>query len=89
MSSNKRNKKSNKYNPIEDMEDIRGKGTKRNKKKARRHNDKNYLKRFTDNEDYDEDDFDSAHSSRYEVLEYWGYLDKNLSEQLGLEVPED
>jgi hypothetical protein len=57
MSSKKRNKKNN-YNYNEDIEDIRGKGTKKNKKKARRHDDKNYLKRFKDN-DYNEDELDN------------------------------
>ena len=48
----------------------------------------NYVERGYESSIRDEDDFDSAHKSRYEVLEYWGYLDKNLSEQLGLELPE-
>jgi len=48
----------------------------------------NYVERGYESSIRDEDDFDNAHKSRYEVLEYWGYLDKNLSEQLGLELPE-
>jgi hypothetical protein len=48
----------------------------------------NYVERGYESSIRDEDDFDSAHKSRYEVLEYWGYLDKSLSEQLGLELPE-
>ena len=57
MSSKKRNK--NKYNHNEDLEDIRGKGTKKNKKKARRHEDKNYLKRFANKDDYNQDELDN------------------------------
>ena len=57
MSSRKR-KKNNNYNHNEDVEDIRGKGTKKNRKKARRHDDKNYLKRFK-NEDYDQEELDN------------------------------
>tara|TARA_R110002096_G_scaffold408035_2_gene606833 strand:+ start:3644 stop:5689 length:2046 start_codon:yes stop_codon:yes gene_type:complete len=48
----------------------------------------NYVERGYESSIRDEDDFDNAHKSRYEVLEYWGYLDKSLSEQLGLELPE-
>ena len=48
----------------------------------------NYVERGYESSIRDEDDFDTAHKSRYEVLEYWGYLDKSLSEQLGLELPE-
>ena len=49
----------------------------------------NYVERGFESSIRDEDDFDTAHKSRYEVLEYWGYLDKYLANQLGLEVPED
>ena len=59
MSSKKQNKKNNNYNHNEDIEDIRGKGTKKQKKKSRRHDEKTYLKRFTNKEDYDEDDLDN------------------------------
>jgi|TARA_R110002073_G_scaffold245736_1_gene408452 hypothetical protein len=60
MSSKKRNKNNNnKYNSYEDIQDIRGKGTKKNKKKARRHDDKKYLKRFTKLDDYDPEDLDN------------------------------
>jgi len=58
MSSKKRKKRNNYNYNNEDIEDIRGKGTKRNKKKARRHDDKNYLKKFKDN-DYNEDELDN------------------------------
>lgn len=45
MSNN--NKKQNyNYNSYEDYEDMRGKGTKREKKKAKRHVDKRMLKDF-------------------------------------------
>ena len=61
MSSSKKrkNKKNSDFDHREDFDDIRGKGTRREKKKARRHDDKNYLKRFANKDDYDEDDLDN------------------------------
>ena len=60
-SSKKRKNKKNSYDfdHKEDVEEIRGKGTRREKKKARRHDDKNYLKRLANKDDYDEDDLDN------------------------------
>lgn len=61
MSSSKKNKKNknHNYNHNDDIADIYGKGTKKEKKKSRRHDDKNYLKRFNNKDDYDEDDLDN------------------------------
>jgi hypothetical protein len=48
----------------------------------------NYTERGYEQSIRDEDSFDTAYKNRYEVLEYWGYLDSSLAKQLGLELPD-
>jgi hypothetical protein len=48
----------------------------------------NYTERGYEQSIRDEDSLDTAYKNRYEVLEYWGYLDSSLAKQLGLELPD-
>tara|TARA_R110000824_G_scaffold8414_1_gene38118 strand:- start:546 stop:2582 length:2037 start_codon:yes stop_codon:yes gene_type:complete len=49
----------------------------------------NYMERGYENSLREENSSDTTNKSRYEVLEYWGYLDAALAKQLGLELPDD
>tara|TARA_R110000744_G_scaffold153486_4_gene267878 strand:+ start:225 stop:2267 length:2043 start_codon:yes stop_codon:yes gene_type:complete len=46
----------------------------------------NYVDRGYEDSIRNETSSDTSHKSRYEVLEYWGYLDTALAKQLGLEL---
>ena len=57
MAKNKKKKGNNNLN-YEDYEDMRGKGVKRERKKAQRHNDKNSLKNIQHGDMLDEDELE-------------------------------
>lgn len=57
MSNNKKKKGNSNLN-YEDYEDMRGKGVKRERKKAQRHNDKNSLKNIQHGDMLDEDELE-------------------------------
>ena len=57
MAKNK-NKKGNSNLHYEDYEDMRGKGVKRERKKAQRHNDKNSLKNIQHGDMLDEEELE-------------------------------
>jgi len=57
MANNKKKKGNSNLN-YEDYEDMRGKGVKRERKKAQRHNDKNSLKNIQHGDMLDEDELE-------------------------------
>ena len=49
----------------------------------------NYEARGYESSLLDRETTDEFDKNRYEILEFWGYLDKNLAEQAGLDLEED
>ncbi len=49
----------------------------------------NYETRSYETSLYDRENQEEFNKNRYEVLEYWGVMDKQLVEEAGLDIPED
>ena len=49
----------------------------------------NYETRSYETSLYDRENQEEFNKNRFEVLEYWGVMDKNLVEQAGIEIPSD
>ena len=49
----------------------------------------NYEARGYESSLLDRETTDEFDKNRYEILEFWGYLDKELAEQAGLEIDDD